>query len=194
MTSEILSSSTISTLGLLIVRIDASARSLRREIADARFRFIDIEMTDGHCGGRRRGEGVRQRRLEKPSHDDPRGERSGSEVDISEWSSVIYFSCLITLTTYDISKDVSPSVRRLGCHTYRTHDPRRAYVYNRGYNTRHVILPARSFPSVSLSFSLERTLLRDRRECLHLSPPAEPRFGRASHKERFIVWRPPDAR
>ena len=32
--------------------------------------------------------------------------RSGSEVDISEWSSVIYFSCLTTLTKYDISGGV----------------------------------------------------------------------------------------
>lgn len=84
-------------------------------------------------------------------------------------------------------------------HVSHTRPASRVYVYvHRGYNTRHVILPARAARSfrgkrcVSLSFSLalERTLLRDRRECLHLSPPAQLRSGLASHKERFIVWRP----
>jgi len=99
----------------------------------------------------------------------PRG-RSGSEVDISEWSSVIYFSCLTTLTTYDISEvslylrpSICPSVSREPHVARRTHDlrvPSRVYVH--GYNTTRNLHRERSslFLSLSLFSSLFLSLAR----------------------------------
>lgn len=129
--------------------------------------------------------------------------RSGSEVDISEWSSVIYFSCLTTLTKYDISgafflrlpSSIYPSTRFLGGPGQRgaahTRPARTGYNTTRNPPRREVLLSL--IPPLPLS-SDSRTLLRDRRECLHLSPPAAYASPDASHKERFIVWRPPGAR
>lgn len=127
--------------------------------------------------------------------------RSGSEVDISEWSSVIYFSCLTTLTKYDISGALPPSPSNYlsvssgaGATWRNAHTTRLHGVYNTTRNPR----AARSFFRLFRLFlslsSDSRTLLRDRRECLHLSPPAAYASPDASHKERFIVWRPPRAR
>lgn len=104
-----------STLSLSRFLIAGAALVLatRREIADACFRFIDIEIAG--CVGWVRREVRQHHDTKKPRrHDDPRGEtkqararareRSGSEVDISEWSGVVCFSYLTTLTTRDISK------------------------------------------------------------------------------------------
>lgn len=143
--------------------------------------------------------------LEKTSHDDSRGETALREEERlgSRHLRVVQRHLLfLPYDPYEIrylrSLPPSPfiylSVSREPGQRGATHT-RPACT---GCIIRHVIPAPRDPPfaySASSSLSSDsRTLLRDRRECLHLSPPAAYASPDASHKERFIVWRPPGAR
>lgn len=103
-----------------------------------------------------------------------------------------------TISQESSSISLHPSIRAprsLGCRgnvARRGAHNSRCTGYNTTRNPRAEILLS-LIPPLRLS-SDSRTLLRDRRECLHLSPPAAYASPDASHKERFIVWRPPGAR